>query len=128
MLFRSLECLTGIRERGNGFSREIRFELGHWSFDQLKQFVTYKAKHAGIPVVLIDPRNTSRTCSICGYCAKHNRKSQSVFKCKNCGLEMNADRNAAVNISGHGAFVTRPMDGTTVSASLLSKPPALAGG
>ncbi|WP_395146091.1 RNA-guided endonuclease InsQ/TnpB family protein [Armatimonas sp.] len=123
-----LEDLSGIRERGNGFSREMRFELGNWSFDQLKQFVTYKARRAGIPVVLIDPRNTSRTCSICGYCAKHNRKSQSVFKCKNCGLEMNADRNAAVNISGHGAFVTRPMDGTMGNLSLLSKPPALAGG
>ena len=124
----SLECLTGIRERGNGFSREMRFELGNWSFDQLKQFVTYKARRAGIPLVLIDPRNTSRTCSFCGYCAQHNRKSQSVFKCKNCGLEMNADRNAAVNISGHGAFVTRPMDGMMGNLSLLSKPPALAGG
>ena len=123
-----LEDLSGIRERGNGLCRELRFELGNWSFGQLKQFVCYKARRAGVSVVLIDPRNTSRTCSACGYCAKHNRKSQSVFKCKNCGLEMNADRNAAVNISGHGAFVTRPMDGTIASASLLSKPPALAGG
>ena len=124
----ALEDLSGIRERGNGFNREMRFELGNWSFDQLKQFVLYKAKRAGVPVVLIDPRNSSRTCSSCGYCDKHNRKSQSKFQCLECGLEMNADLNAAVNLSGHGAFVTRPMDGTTVSASLLSKPPALAGG
>ena len=123
----ALEDLSGIRERGNGFSKEMRFELGNWSFDQLKQFVLYKAKRAGVPVVLIDPRNSSRTCSVCGYCAKHNRVSQSVFKCKHCGLERNADLNAAVNLSGHGAFVTRPKDGTIASASLLSKPLALAG-
>jgi IS605 OrfB family transposase len=79
----ALEDLRGIRERGNGFHREMRFELRHWSFDPLKRFILYKAKRAGVPVVLLDPRNSSHTCSVCGYCDKHNRKSQSVSSASN---------------------------------------------
>ncbi len=110
----ALESLTGIRERGNGFNREMRFELGNWSFFQLLQMIEYKARRAGIPVVLVDPRNTSRTCSACGYCDKHNRKSQSKFKCLECGFELNADRNAALNIASKArGTVTCPMDGIT---------------
>jgi hypothetical protein len=48
-----------------------------WSFFQLRSFVEYKAKLAGVPVLLVDPRNTSRTCSQCGHCDKGNRKSQA---------------------------------------------------
>ena len=132
----ALEDLTGIRERASVMNREMRFELGNWSFDQLKQFITYKAKRAGVSVVLVDPRDTSRTCSACGYCDKHNRKSQSCFQCKECGLELNADCNAALNIAVKArGNVTCPMDGAipeslciSAPVSLLSKPPALAGG
>lgn len=70
-----------------------------WSFAQLRFFLTYKAALAGVPLRIIDPRNTSRTCSACGHCAKANRKSQSLFKCVQCGFCCNADWNAALNIS-----------------------------
>lgn len=113
-----LEDLKGIRERDNGFTgalahlgREMRWQFGGWAFDQLRQFVVYKARKAGVPVVFIDPRNTSRTCSRCGHCAKENRRSQSHFACQSCGFVVNADCNAAVNIAKHGAAVTGPMDG-----------------
>ena len=97
-----LENLLGIRERANGFSREMRWQMGNWAFDQLKQFVVYKAKRAGVPVYFVDPKNTSRTCSACGYCNKANRRSQSQFLCLSCGLQANADMNASVNIARKG--------------------------
>lgn len=76
----------------------MRWLLGNWAFDQLRQFVAYKAEAAGIPVIFVDPRNTSRTCHVCGHYAKENRKSQAKFLCLNCGLNMNADLNASRNI------------------------------
>jgi putative transposase len=94
----ALEDLKGIRERGNGFGREMRWQMGNWAFDQLGQFVSYKAQALGVPVVRVDPRNTSRTCSGCGHCDKANRKSQACFECLSCGLVLNADYNAALNI------------------------------
>jgi IS605 OrfB family transposase len=98
----ALEDLSNIRDRTDTVSREMRWLLGNWAFLQLRQFVAYKAEAAGVPVVLVDPRNTSRTCSECGYCAKENRKSQSKFHCQQCGFEANADFNAAINLKVRG--------------------------
>jgi len=98
----ALENLKNIRERANGFNREMRWQMGNWAFDQLKGFIAYKAKKAGVAVYFVDPRNTSRTCSECGHCNKANRKSQSQFLCLQCGFQTNADMNASVNISRKG--------------------------
>jgi len=51
-----------------------------------------------VPVVLIDPAYTSRTCNECGHCEKANRKSQAQFVCRSCSHSANADVNAARNI------------------------------
>ncbi|WP_363325692.1 zinc ribbon domain-containing protein [Thermogemmatispora sp.] len=49
-------------------------------------------------VVRVDPRHTSQTCSKCGYHHRANRQSQSLFRCRRCGYQLNADLNAAFNI------------------------------
>lgn len=102
----ALEDLTGIRERVT-VRRENRYERHCWAFYQLRLFIAYKAAWAGVEVKFVDPRNTSRTCSQCGHCEKANRQSQASFKCKQCGFYLNADINAAINISRAGA--KRPM-------------------
>ncbi|MFB3131144.1 MAG: RNA-guided endonuclease InsQ/TnpB family protein [Rhodothermales bacterium] len=99
----ALEELSGIRKRTT-VRKSQRARHHSWSFFQLRSFIEYKAKRAGVPVVLVDPRNTSRTCSACGHCEKKNRKSQSEFVCRACGHSMNADWNAALNIGARGAF------------------------
>lgn len=105
----ALEDLTGIRERVT-VRHEHRYERHSWAFYQLRQFIAYKAAWAGIPVHLVDPRNTSRTCSACGHCEKTNRKSQAEFLCQRCGFTLNADYNAAINISRkQWAVVNQPM-------------------
>ena len=98
----ALETLTGIRQRGSAFNREMRWQLGNWAFHELAQFIVYKAKRAGVSVIFVDPRNSSRTCSACGHCDKANRKSQSQFLCLQCGFQMNADKNAALNLEARG--------------------------
>jgi len=98
----ALEDLRCLRDRAETVSREMRWLLGNWAFLQLRQFIAYKAEAAGVPVVLVDPRNSSRTCSVCGHCARENRKSQSRFHCQQCGFEANADFNAAVNLKARG--------------------------
>lgn len=94
----ALEDLTGIRTRIT-VRRSQKVTLHSWAFFQLRQFVHYKAQRVGVPVVLVDPRNTSRTCSACGHVDKANRKSQSTFSCVVCGFSGLADHIAAVNIS-----------------------------
>jgi len=74
------------------------YAVGRWAFWQLRSFIIYKAKLAGVYVILIDPAYTSRTCNCCGHCEKANRKNQAEFVCKNCGHNENADLNDAKNI------------------------------
>ena len=93
----ALEDLTGIRGRTQ-FRQPQRAKMAGWSFAQLRSFVEYKAKLAGVPVALVDPRNTSRGCSQCGHVAQANRRSQARFSCKACAYTANADFNAALNI------------------------------
>jgi len=102
----ALEDLTGIRARGT-VRRANRYERHCWAFYQLRSFLAYKAAWAGVPLRFVDPRNTSRTCSQCGHCEKANRHSQSSFTCQQCGFCLNADYNAAINISR--AVVKQPL-------------------
>lgn len=95
-----LEDLTHIRSRCEKRHRRTqRAIFSGWSFYELRQFIEYKAKLAGVPVVLVNPKNTSRECYACGHIAKENRKSQSEFVCVNCHYSDNADSNAAKVIS-----------------------------
>jgi IS605 OrfB family transposase len=106
----ALEDLSGIRE-WTAVRRAHRYARHSWAFFQLRAFLAYKAAWAGILVYLVDPRNTSQTCSQCGHCDKANRKSQAEFSCQRCGMQMNANVNAAINIArlGERAAVNRPI-------------------
>src|SRR5262249_5428930 len=100
-----LEDLTGIRDRMTVRKRQ-RAQQHNWSFRQLREFLSYKAQRAGIALVVVDPRNTSRTCSRCGYVAKRNRRSQAEFSCLRCGYACHADYNAARNLATRGEVTT----------------------
>ena len=114
----ALEDLQGLRERVS-VRKTQRYERLSWAFHQLRSFIAYKAEAAGIPLVVIDPRNTSRTCLACGHCAKENRRSQSEFLCIECGFQANADFVGAANIRRKGlearAIVTKPMDALSLA-------------
>ena len=103
----ALEDLQGIRERVT-VRRKQRATLHSWGFFQLRSFVTYKARRVGVPIFVVDPRNTSRTCPACGHVDKANRPSQSKFSCVVCGFAGLADHIAAVNI-GRRAAVNPPI-------------------
>ena len=103
----ALEDLTKIRERVT-VRRSQRRVRHSWAFRQLRTFIGYKATQAGVRVVDIDPRNTSRTCAVCSFCDKRNRPDQAHFRCLACGYTAAADTNAAVNIA-RVAAVNQPI-------------------
>ena len=77
------------------------------------RMLEYKLALTGRKLVKIDPRNTSRTCSQCGFVSKQNRLTQSQFKCVKCGFEANADLNAAVNIKNRFLSLLTQAGGTS---------------
>ncbi len=92
------ECGTIQMEDLEGISTNNRF-LRNWTYLDLQNKIEYKAKELGINVVKVDPKYTSQRCSKCGFIDKNNRPDQATFKCIKCGLDINADYNAALNIA-----------------------------
>ena len=103
----ALEDLTHIRGRTTVRKAQRAMHSG-WAFFQLRAFLSYKAAIAGVKLVAVDPRNTSRTCLACDHIDKNNRRSQSEFCCTACGFVDNADHVGAVNIARR-AVVMQPI-------------------
>lgn len=101
-----IEDLEGIRDRMK-VRKKQRAKHHRWAFYQLRTFLTYKATLAGVPLELVDPAYTSRTCPACGHCEKKNRKSQARFECCGCGYAANADLVGATNIARGGVVDRR---------------------
>ena len=128
--FIALEDLrvSNMTRRGRG-KRGLNRAILQQNWSGFLTVLQYKAKLAGVEVVLVNPAYTSQACSACGHTAKENRESQAIFKCVECGYEANADVNAALNILerglqktgqgnglGHGGTV-RPLAASATSGS-----------
>jgi transposase len=64
----------------------------------LTEQLAYKATEAGLPVEAIDPAETSITCRQCDETNPAFRDGDD-FECWECGYEVHADVNAAINIA-----------------------------
>jgi len=102
----AVEELTGIRDRTR-FRKAQRDKMSKWSFAELRGFVEYKAKLAGVPVIAVDPRNTSRACPECGHIDKGNRLVRGIFLCRQCGHFDHADVVGATNIASAAQVAVR---------------------
>jgi len=125
----ALEDLRGIRGRVRA-RRPQRRTLHNWSFRQLRSFVEYKARLAGVALLCVDPAHTSQTCPECGHVSRKNRPTRDRFCCESCSFARDADSVAAENI--RRVAVMQPdvpdHDGAThaPSDSSRDKPAALA--
>jgi len=91
-----MEKLKNIRENMNG-SAKLNRRLHAWSFRKIQMYIEYKANLEGIPVVYVNPKNSSKTCHRCGHVA---RKAEGrTFRCPKCGLVYNRDSNSAINLA-----------------------------
>lgn len=81
----------------SGLNREVLAQT--WGL--VRQQLAYKAEWAGRRYVEVPPHNTSITCSGCGHLDRRNRHGKR-FLCLSCGLNLDADLNAAVNVRNAG--------------------------
>lgn len=65
------------------------------------EFTEAKAEVAGRTVILVDPKNTTQECSRC-YKIVPKELSDRIHSCPHCGLEIDRDVNAALNILRRG--------------------------
>ena len=91
-----------------------------------RQFLAYKLNYNyGTELIEVNPQYTSQRCSSCGHTHADNRKNQAGFSCVECGLTMNADLNASLNIRTAGlAGIACGVDGmpSIQNATLKQEP------
>ncbi len=122
----AVEELTGIRTRTRVKGADTRAKHSNWAFAQLRFFIHYKAKRAGVRVIAVNPAYTSQRCFVCGHTERANRTSQSVFLCKGCGHTDHADVNAAKNIAALAwAAVIQPIVAGDLGLPALAASPRL---
>lgn len=83
-------------------SKKFNNKLQRWCYPKVLNKLSYMCEENGILLTLVNPAYTSQKCSNCGVICKTNRKGK-VYKCA-CGLEIDADYNAAINISHMGVY------------------------
>lgn len=115
----AVEELTGIRQRARVSGPRQRARHSNWGFRQLREFISYKARQAGVRMVAVDPRYTSRACPVCGCVDKRNRRSQAEFCCVSCGHMAPADVNAAINIRERAAVIQPMVSSLRVEAQAV---------
>ena len=120
----AFEDLSGIRQRAK-VRKSQRREHNSWSFYQLRLLTEYKANVAGIDVVLVDPRYTSKTCNCCKVIGNRSEKN---FRCVNkmCGWVGDADYNGALKIANLAGMVVNPSESSAMFCSLQDVARALA--
>jgi len=89
-----------------GKSRGMRKSIMDVAWTQFVSMTIGKAAEAGRTVILVDPRNTSKLCSHCGELVQKTL-SDRTHTCLNCGLVMDRDVNAAINILQRGLQTRR---------------------
>ncbi|MDJ0517267.1 MAG: transposase [Trichodesmium sp. MO_231.B1] len=80
------------------------------AWGQFLTILTVKAENAGQKTIAVNPQNTSQDCSNCGEKVP-KELSQRTHSCPHCGVVIDRDVNAAINIkkraAGHSVLKTR---------------------
>ena len=60
----------------------------------------YKCEELGIEFIQVGKRYpSSKTCSCCGTIKRDLKLKDRIYRCPECGLEIDRDINAAINLS-----------------------------
>ncbi|MCR4293647.1 MAG: transposase [Candidatus Kuenenia sp.] len=82
-------------------NRHLSKSIADCSWKTFFQFLSYKAENAGRKVIKVNPNGTSQKCSACGERVPKNL-SVRIHNCPFCGLKIDRDLNASINIRRDG--------------------------
>jgi len=92
-----LIAFEDLNIRGMVENHSLAKHIADAAWNKLITTTSYKAEWAGKRVELVNPSNTSQTCSGCGQVVQKDL-SERVHRCPFCGLTLDRDHNAALNI------------------------------
>ena len=78
-------------------SKNLKNSIANVSWNRFRCILKYKAEKAGRLYIEVNPKNTSQMCSGCQNAVKKNLQERWHL-CPFCGLSLDRDTNAAINI------------------------------
>lgn len=99
-------AIEDLNVKGMMKNRHLSKDVANCSFYTIKEHLIGKAKERLIPVRLVDRfYPSSRLCSTCGNYKPDLKLSQRVYHCCNCGVRIDRDFNASINIANTNEYV-----------------------
>lgn len=96
-------CIENLNTKGMLKDHKLAKSISDASFSMFRIQLEYKCDWYGKELVVIDRfYPSSKTCSSCGWKNTGLKLSDRVFKCGNCGIQIDRDLNAAINIKAVG--------------------------
>ena len=105
--FLAVEDLRVKEMSANGGKRKrgLNRSMSDASLGKFLEILLSKAEEAGCEVVKVDPKGTTQICSWCGQTVP-KKLYDRVHSCPDCGLVLDRDHNAAINIFKRGLALT----------------------
>jgi putative transposase len=91
----ALENLEGLRENVNSKSDEVVWKFTMFAYRRLQHSIISKALEYGVPIIVVDSRNTSSTCP---RCVEKLVYIHRLAVCKKCEFKGDRDSVGAINI------------------------------
>ena len=83
-------------------NRHLSKAIAEQKFYEFKRQIKYKCEMYGIEFVEVDRfYASSKTCSHCGHIKIDLKLSDRIYKCAECGLTIDRDLNAAINLANY---------------------------
>ena len=92
-----MKALIGNNKRNLTTNHGLAGSIQDASWNRFIQFLPCKAESAGLSVVKVNARNTSKECSNCGN-IQEMPLSERTYTCQRCGMSKDRDVNASMNI------------------------------
>jgi len=97
------EDLRGLKTGTRGkIRKQFNNKLQRWSYPKVLEKLSRLTDEAGVLLTRRPPAYASQKCSSCGVTCNGNRRGET-YACA-CGNEMDADLNAAINLSHMGVY------------------------
>lgn len=83
-------------------NKHLSKAIAEQRFYEFRRQIEYKAKRYGIEVIFVDRfYPSSKLCSDCGHIKKDLKLSDRTYICPNCGLIIDRDYNASINLANY---------------------------
>ena len=107
-------CIEDLNVSGMMKNHHLAYSISDSCFATIRTQLEYKCFWYGKQLVIIDRfYPSSKTCSNCGWKNSSLKLSDRVFECKQCGIQIDRDLNAALNIQAVGVdMAQRTLDGS----------------